>query len=146
LTANSLILRNSTNFFPAAFSRQRLFDAFLFAWFQVEGVFLDFLNNIFLLHFAFESPQCILNGFAILNPNFRHSIHPLSASNRPTIIPCPRIKVKLLYFASTDLWLSVLYVPAGRPNDFVPQKTGKSARSVVGQNVKLKSIVPAAAL
>ena len=31
---------------------------------------LDFLYDVFLLHLAFEAPQCVLEGFALLNSNF----------------------------------------------------------------------------
>jgi hypothetical protein len=49
-------------------------------------VLLDFFDDVFLLNLTFESPQGILNGFAILNPYFGQSIHPHSTStiNRET--------------------------------------------------------------
>lgn len=84
--ANFLLYRFSSNFLPAALSRQRLLNAFLLARFQVEGVFLDFLNDVFLLDLSFEAPQRIFDGLAILNSNFRHSIHPQSGCDRLSII------------------------------------------------------------
>src|SRR5262245_14008598 len=70
----------------SAFSGQGLLDTFLFAWFQVERVFLDFFDDVFLLNLAFESPQGIFNGFSVLNPYFCQSVHPHSTSaiNRQT--------------------------------------------------------------
>ena len=76
----------STNFFPAPFSSQRLLDALLLARFQVEGVFLDFLDDVFLLDLSLETPQGIFDRLTILNSNFRQSIHPHSGCDRPTII------------------------------------------------------------
>jgi len=49
-----------TSFFAAALPRQRLFDALLLAGLQVIGVSLDLLDNVFLLHLAFETPEGIL--------------------------------------------------------------------------------------
>ena len=76
----------SSNLFAAALAGKRLFDAFLLARFQVEGVFFNFLNDVFLLNLALEAPQRILDGLAILKSNFRHSIHPPSGCNRIPII------------------------------------------------------------
>ena len=75
-----------TNFFPAPFSSQRLFDALLLARFQVEGVFLDFLDDVFLLDLSLETAQSIFDRFTILNSNFRQSIHPQSGCDRLVII------------------------------------------------------------
>jgi len=36
---------------------------------------LDLLNYVFLLHLAFEAPQCVLKGFALLNSNLRQTPH-----------------------------------------------------------------------
>ena len=75
-----------TNFFPAPFSSQRLLDALLLARFQVEGVFLDFLDDVFLLDLSLETAQSIFDRFTILNSNFRQSIHPQSGCDRLVII------------------------------------------------------------
>jgi hypothetical protein len=40
---------------PASPARQSFLDALLFAGFQIKGVTLDLLNNVFLLHFALEA-------------------------------------------------------------------------------------------
>ena len=44
-------------FFPAAFARQRFLGTLFLAGFQVEGVALDLLDDVFLLHLALETPQ-----------------------------------------------------------------------------------------
>jgi hypothetical protein len=43
---------------------------------------LDFLDDVFLLNFALETAQSILQGFTFLNDYFSHvSIHPQSGSD-----------------------------------------------------------------
>ena len=48
---------------------ERFFHALLFTWFQIKGVTLDFLDNVFGLHFALKAPQSIFKGFAFLYSN-----------------------------------------------------------------------------
>jgi hypothetical protein len=43
----------------ATLARDGFLDAFLFARFQVEGVPLNLLDNIFLLDLALEAPECV---------------------------------------------------------------------------------------
>jgi len=52
-----------------ALTRERFFDALLFTWFQIKGVTLDFLDNVFGLHLALEAAQSIFKGFAFLYSN-----------------------------------------------------------------------------
>ena len=42
----------------------------LFAWFQVERVTLDFLDDVFRLNLTLKTAKSILKGFAFLNSNF----------------------------------------------------------------------------
>jgi hypothetical protein len=56
---------------PAALARQRLFHALFFTGFQIKGVPLDLLDNVFLLHLALKTPQCILEGLTLLQSDFR---------------------------------------------------------------------------
>ncbi len=49
---------------------QRCFHAFFLAGLQVKGVTLDLLDDVFLLHLAFEAAQSILEGFTLLKPDF----------------------------------------------------------------------------
>ena len=46
--------------FAAALSRQRFLHSLLFAWLEVEGVTLHFLNNVLLLNLALEAAQGVL--------------------------------------------------------------------------------------
>ena len=65
-----------SNLLAAALAGKSLFDAFLLTGFQVEGVFLNFLNDVFLLDLTLEAPQRIFDGLAILKSNFRQSNTP----------------------------------------------------------------------
>jgi hypothetical protein len=58
------------SFLPAALARQCFFHALFLAGFQIKGVTLDLLNNVFLLHLALEAAQCILKGLALLQSDF----------------------------------------------------------------------------
>jgi hypothetical protein len=57
-------------FLSAALAGQCFLHPLLFARLQVKGVTLDLLDNIFLLHFALEATQCILEGLALLKSYF----------------------------------------------------------------------------
>jgi len=59
------------SFFPAAFARQRFLHALLLAGFQIKGVALNLLNNVFLLHLALKAPQCIFQRLTLLQSDFR---------------------------------------------------------------------------
>src|SRR5204863_9901398 len=48
----------------------------LFPGLHVEGVFLDFLDNAFLLNLSLESPKGALNGLSFEHPNFRQCMPP----------------------------------------------------------------------
>ena len=57
-------------FLARPLTSQRGLHTLLFARFQVKGVTLDLLDNVFLLYLAFKAAQCILEGFSLLKPNF----------------------------------------------------------------------------
>lgn len=57
-------------FLAAALARQRLLHPLFLAGFQVEGVTLHFLDDVFLLHFPLEATQGIFERFAFLQSNF----------------------------------------------------------------------------
>jgi len=61
---------------PAALARQCFLHALLLAGFQIKGVPLDLLNDVFLLHLALEPAQCVLEGLALLKSDFRQELHP----------------------------------------------------------------------
>jgi hypothetical protein len=47
--------------------RKRFFCPTLLAGFHVEAMLLYFLDDVFLLHFALKTPQCILKRLTLLN-------------------------------------------------------------------------------
>ena len=71
-----LFYRFSTNLLPATLTGEGLLDALPLSRFQVKGVLLDFLDDVFLLDPALEAPQRIFDGLTILYPNVSQSIHP----------------------------------------------------------------------
>src|SRR5205809_5035470 len=72
------LLRLAPELLPIALSRQRLLRSPLVPGFQVEGVFLDVLDDVFLLHFPLEAAQRALDRFSLLNFYFSHEcLHPL---------------------------------------------------------------------
>ena len=77
-------------FFPcllaAAFARQGFLYALFLARLQVEGVTLDLLDNVFLLHFALKTAQRILEGLTLLNSNFRQLTTPPNWSRLDRIV------------------------------------------------------------
>jgi hypothetical protein len=58
------------SFFPAAFARQCFLHALFLAGFQIEGVTLDLLDDVLLLHLALEAAQCIFKGLTFLQSDF----------------------------------------------------------------------------
>ena len=58
-----------TDLLTIALASERFFHAFLLTRFQIKRVTLDFLDNVFRLHFALEASQCVLKGFAFLYSN-----------------------------------------------------------------------------
>ena len=103
-----LLDRFPSNLFPAAFPGKRLFDALLLARFQIEGVLLDFLNDVFLLYFSLESSQRVFDRLAILNSNLSQSIHPPSGCTRFSIITYfgGYGDVSVVYYRSSETLLS----------------------------------------
>jgi len=52
--------------------RKRFFGPALFTGLHVETMLLDLLDDVFLLHFALETPQCIFKRFILLDDDFCH--------------------------------------------------------------------------
>ncbi len=66
------------SFLPVPLPRESLLGPALVARFQIEGVLLDVLDDVFLLNLALEPPESGLDGLALLNLDFSHAwIHPL---------------------------------------------------------------------
>src|SRR5262249_40220153 len=69
------------------FARERLLGATPIAWFQIEGMLLDILDDIFLLHLPLEPAKRAFDGFAILHFHFSQArLHPL----RGRLVPLSR--------------------------------------------------------
>jgi hypothetical protein len=49
---------------------KRFLHTLLLTWFQVKGVTLNFLDDVFRLHLTLKPAQRILKGFAFLDTNF----------------------------------------------------------------------------
>ena len=58
--------------FSGALPSERSFYALFFAGLQVEGVTLDLLDDVFLLHLALETAQGIFQRLILLNDDFSH--------------------------------------------------------------------------
>ena len=56
-----------------AFASQSLLYPALLTGFQVEGMLLDLLDDVFLLDLAFETPKRALDRLAFLNLDFSHA-------------------------------------------------------------------------
>jgi hypothetical protein len=70
------------NLFTSALASERGFHAFLLTGFQVKGVAFYLFNDVFLLHFALETAQCVFEGFPLLQSNFRQTDTPPNPSGR----------------------------------------------------------------
>jgi len=73
-------------FLAASFARQGFLYALFLAGLQVEGVTLNLLDNVFLLHFALEATQCIFEGLTLLNSDFRQLSTPPNRSHLDPIV------------------------------------------------------------
>ena len=76
LTPSSGLILFFANFLTSALASKRGFHAFLLTGLQVKGVALDLLNNVLLLHFTLETAQGVLEGFTLLQSNFRQTDTP----------------------------------------------------------------------
>jgi len=74
------------NFFACALPSERGFYAFFLAGLEVKGVTLDLLDDVFLLHFTLETAQGVLEGFTLLQPNFRQTDTPPNRSGRTELV------------------------------------------------------------
>src|SRR5262249_53689849 len=72
-----LLVRLATLLLARSLARERLFGAAAIAGLQVEGVLLDILDDIFLLHLPFEATKRAFDGLAILYFHFSQArLHP----------------------------------------------------------------------
>src|SRR5258705_2621263 len=83
------------SFFATTFPCQRFLDTFFFAGLQVIGVALNLLDNIFLLHLALETSQCVFERFTLLKSDFRQTNYtPKLVPLDPIVIATFRRQVK----------------------------------------------------
>jgi hypothetical protein len=74
--SNDLVLL-FTGFLPTPLARQGFLHALLFTRLQIEGVTLNLLDDVFLLHFALKPAQSIFEGLTLLKSDFSHlNLHP----------------------------------------------------------------------
>jgi hypothetical protein len=57
-------------FFASSLASKSGLNTLFLAGLQVEGVALDLLDNVFLLHLALETAQSVLEGFTLLKSYF----------------------------------------------------------------------------
>jgi hypothetical protein len=69
-----------TRLLAGALASQRCLHAFFFAGLQVKGMTLHFLNDVFLLHLAFEAAQSVLEGLSLLKSHFCQTDTPPDSS------------------------------------------------------------------
>ena len=67
------LLRLPSELLAITLPRQCLFRTALVARLQIERVFLDVLDNVFLLNLALEAAECALDRLALLNLDFSHA-------------------------------------------------------------------------
>src|SRR5437660_4583419 len=67
-------------FLASALASESSLDTLFLAGFQVEGVALDLLDNVFLLHLALEAAQSVLEGFPLLKSYFCQTYTPPNPS------------------------------------------------------------------
>jgi len=66
--------------FPRPFASQRGLHALLLAGLEVKGVAPNLLDNVFLLHLAFEPTQSVFEGFSLLQSNLGQTDTPPDSS------------------------------------------------------------------
>ncbi len=57
-------------FLPVSFTSQSLLDPQFLARLQIERMALDLFDDVFLLHFPFEAPKGVFQGFTFLESDF----------------------------------------------------------------------------
>ena len=70
------------NFLASPLASQGGLHAFFLTGFQVKRMALDLFDDVFLLDLALETAQGVLQGFTLLQSNFRQSDTPPNPSGR----------------------------------------------------------------
>jgi hypothetical protein len=60
-------------FLTEAFTRESFLGTTPFSGLHKVAVLLDFLDDVFRLHFSFEAPEGVFQRLALLNYNFSHA-------------------------------------------------------------------------
>jgi hypothetical protein len=58
MEAKAGLWTHAAHFFAQSLAGKGLFDPLFFTRFQVEGMFLDVFDDVFLLDLAFEASEC----------------------------------------------------------------------------------------
>jgi hypothetical protein len=74
-----------TNLLASSLAGQSRFNPLFLARLQVEGVALYLFNDVFRLHFTLEAAQSILEGFTLLQSNFRQTKHTPKSARKDRI-------------------------------------------------------------
>jgi hypothetical protein len=69
------LFRFAPQLLPISLARERLLGPSLVAGFQIEGMLLDILDDVFLLDLPLEPAESAFDGFALLNFDFSHATH-----------------------------------------------------------------------
>jgi hypothetical protein len=78
------LLQLAPEFLPVALSRERLLRSTLVSRFQVEGMLLDILDDVFLLNLPLEPAESALDRFALLDFDFSHATNtPFTGGKMP---------------------------------------------------------------
>jgi hypothetical protein len=72
--AAETLVRFPTLLFAQSLPRKRFFSPTLLAGLHIEAMLLDFLDDVFLLHLAFEAAQGVLQRFTFLDDDFGHVV------------------------------------------------------------------------
>jgi hypothetical protein len=67
-------------FLTSSLARESSLDTLFLAGLQVEGVALNLLDNVFLLHLALKAAQSVLEGFSLLKSYFCQTDTPPNSS------------------------------------------------------------------
>jgi hypothetical protein len=72
------LLQLAPEFLPIALPRERLLCSTLVSGFQVEGMLLDILDDVFLLNLPLKTTESAFDRFALLDLHFSHALTPPS--------------------------------------------------------------------
>src|SRR5262245_17990516 len=68
-----VLFRLAPELLPISLPSERLLGSSLVTGFQIEGMLLDVLDDVFLLNLPFEPAECAFDRFALLDLDFSHA-------------------------------------------------------------------------